>query len=229
LRLCSKAIALDPDYALPYAGALWAYIWRKVQGWTIDRARDVDETEKLSRRAVELGRDDAYVLCWVGNALAQVALKHEEASVLIDRALDLNPNLARAWSMSGWLRLFVGEYEEAISHFARAMHLSPLDHTLPFTQVGTGAAHFFSDRHDDALVWLQRGLQRLPDYLLGQSVAAGTCALSGRMERAQKAIVEIQRIDPEMRLSNLANRFDMFRPDDVAKLGDGLRRAGLLE
>ena len=46
---------------------------------------------------------------------------------LIDRALVLNPNLAAAWFLGGFLRIWHGEPDEAIERFARAMRLSPLD------------------------------------------------------------------------------------------------------
>ena len=46
---------------------------------------------------------------------------------LLDRALVLNPNLAAAWFLGGFLRVWRGEPDDAIEHFARAMRLSPLD------------------------------------------------------------------------------------------------------
>ena len=46
---------------------------------------------------------------------------------MIDRALVLNPNLASAWFLGGFARVWNGELDGAIEHFARAMRLSPLD------------------------------------------------------------------------------------------------------
>ena len=46
---------------------------------------------------------------------------------MIDRALMLNPNFAAAWFLGGFLRVWRGEPDGAIEHFARAMRLSPLD------------------------------------------------------------------------------------------------------
>jgi adenylate cyclase len=85
------------------------------------------ETARLARRAVELGKDDAFALCWAGFSLASVVGELDHGATLIDRALHFNPNLARAWNLSGWIRLWRGEHEVAIEHQARAMRLSPLD------------------------------------------------------------------------------------------------------
>ena len=54
----------------------------------------------------------------------------------------LNPNLAVAWYVSGWVRVYRGEPEMAIKHLAHAMRLSPLDPFFFTTmQVGTAFAH----------------------------------------------------------------------------------------
>ena len=63
LRLFYKAIDLDPDFASAYGMAAWCYIWRKMNGWMIDRAQETAEGARLARRAVELGKDDAVALC----------------------------------------------------------------------------------------------------------------------------------------------------------------------
>ncbi|MGB8628462.1 MAG: adenylate/guanylate cyclase domain-containing protein, partial [Xanthobacteraceae bacterium] len=59
LRLFYKAVELDPEFASAYGMAAWCYIWRKLNGWVIDRAQETSEGARLARRAVELGKDDA--------------------------------------------------------------------------------------------------------------------------------------------------------------------------
>ena len=65
----------------------------------------------------------AGALCWAGYSLAYVVGELQEGAGLIDRALVLNPNLARAWNLSGWVRIYLGQSEVAIEHLARAMRL----------------------------------------------------------------------------------------------------------
>ena len=85
-----------------------------------------------------MGRDDAVALTFGGFSLAYVAGDLDDGAALIDQALALNPNLAAAWSYSGWIRTYRGEMELAIEHQVRAMRLSPLD-ALMFNMQG-GAA-----------------------------------------------------------------------------------------
>ncbi len=54
-------------------------------------------------------------------ALAFVAHEFDDAAAFMDRALGVNPNLARAWMLSAWLRVWRGEPELALEH-VRARH-----------------------------------------------------------------------------------------------------------
>jgi hypothetical protein len=89
LRLYSKAIALDPAFASPYAMAARCYALRRVNGWTIDRATEVAEATRLVRRAVGLSNDDAVVLGIAGYILAYVTGDLAGGATYVDRARTL--------------------------------------------------------------------------------------------------------------------------------------------
>jgi tetratricopeptide (TPR) repeat protein len=115
LRLFNQAIELDPDFAAAHGMAARCYLRRKIQGWMADRAKEMSEIERLARRAVELGSDDAVALYCGGYALAWAHGYLDSGAASIDRARTLNPNLAEAWNCSGWVRINLGEPEGAIS------------------------------------------------------------------------------------------------------------------
>jgi TolB-like protein len=158
LRLFYKAIDLDPDFASPYGMAAWCYAWRKINGWMTERGQEIAETARLARRAVELGPDDAVALSRGAHALCFVVGDLNAATAFIDRALVLNPNLVGAWYASGWIRVYLGEPEIAIKHFAHAMRLSPLDPHMIAMQAGTAFAHFLAGRYDEASSWADMAL-----------------------------------------------------------------------
>jgi adenylate cyclase len=114
LRLFRKAIELDPNFAAAYGMAAWCYVVRKTNGWMSNHVEDSAEATRLARLATELGRDDAVALYWGGYALAYVGRDVDGGVAFIDQALALNPNLAAAWTYSGWVRIFRGEHELAI-------------------------------------------------------------------------------------------------------------------
>jgi len=144
------------------------------------RALEIAEAARLGRRAVELGDDDAAALCWGGFALAYVAYELDDEIAYLDRALVLNPNLAAAWYVSAWLKVFIGEPEDAIERLARAIRLSPLDPFIFRMHAGIPCAHFFAGRYDEASSWAEKAVRARPTWLTAVRGAAASHARAGR-------------------------------------------------
>ena len=100
---------------------------------------------------------------------------------LLDRALVLNPNLAAAWFLGGFLRIWRGEPDDAIEHFARAMRLSPLDPEMYRMQAGMAMAHLLAGRFDAASSWAEKAFRELPSFLMVVGIIAASHALAGRI------------------------------------------------
>jgi TolB-like protein/Tfp pilus assembly protein PilF len=229
LSLFEKAIQLDPNFASAYATAAWCYFWRKVNGWMIDHPREIAEGIRLARRAVELGRDDAVALTRSGHALGHLAGDLDGGIALLDRAVMLNPNLAAAWFLGGFLRVWHGESDSAIEHFGRAMRLSPLDPESYRMQAGMAMVHLFAGRFDAASSLAEKASRDLPSFLMVVSIIAASHALAGRADEGRRAMDQLRKLDPTLRISNLRDWLPIHRPEDLAIFADGLRKAGLPE
>jgi TolB-like protein len=229
LRLFYRAIELDPDFASAYGMAAWCYVVRKNTGWMTDRKQETAELERLATQAARLGKEDAVALYTGGYALAQVDGQLDASAALLDRSLGLNPNLATAWFLSGWVRIYRGEPEMAIEHMARAMRLNPRDPLLFGMQNGTAAAHFLAGRYDEASSWAEKALREHPKHTPAMRMAAASHALAGRLAEAHEAMARMRRRDPALRVSNLADHVPFRRPEDLARYEEGLRKAGLPE
>jgi TolB-like protein/class 3 adenylate cyclase len=230
LRLFNSAIGLDPDFAAAYGRAAFCYIIAKTNGWFSDTANEIAEVTRLAQRAVELGKDDAIALADSGYALAYVVRDLEAGAALIDRALVLNSNSAEAWNWGRWVKNFLGEPETAIERFARALRLSPLGPRVTAMRGGTASAHFFLGRYDEAASWAAMALQDNPDFQPGLRVAAASNAMAGRPEQAHKAMARLRQLNPTLRICNLKDvRGPYRRADDLSRLEEGLRQAGLPE
>jgi TolB-like protein len=230
LRLFNSATELDPDFASAYGRAAYCYAIAKANGWTSDTANEITEVTRLAQRAVELGKDDAIALATGGYALAYVVHDLEVGAALVDRALALNSNLAEAWSCGGWVKTWLGEPEAAIERFARAMRLSPVDPLAARTRSGTAYAHFLLGRYDEGASWAAMALQDNPDFQPALRQAAASNAMAGRLEQAHKAMARLRQLNPALRVSNLKNLLGPYQhSEDLARFGEGLRRAGLPE
>jgi TolB-like protein len=229
LPLLYRAIELDPGFASAYGMAAWCYFWRKINGWMTDPAREATEAGRLAREAVALGKDDAVALTKGGHALGHFGGDLESCMALLDRALVLNPNLSSAWYLSGFQRITRGEPDLAIERFARAMRLSPLDPEMVRMQAGTAMAHLLSGRFDAASSWAETALRDLPSFLLAVGLAAASHALAGRTDEARRAMSQLRRLGPALRISNVKDWVLLQRPEDLSTFADGLRKAGLPE
>ena len=227
LGLFHKSIELDPDFSSAYGMTAWCYVWRKANGWMDDRVKEIAEANRLAQRAIDLGADDAVALLGGGYALVFVVHDVERGAAYIDRALALNPNLAWGLVCDGWTKAFLGEPDAAITQLSRAMRLSPLD-PMSFRALGGIAfAHFIAGRYDAASFWAEKAMRERPNYLPATRDLAAAHALAGRLAEAQKAMAHLREVAPAMRVSGVKDWVPIRRPDDLARLENGLRIAGL--
>jgi TolB-like protein len=224
-----RAIELDPRYASAYGMAARCYAQRKAAGWGTDRRHEIAETTRLAWRAAELGRDDALALCTAGFALAWVVGDVEDGNGLIDKALQLNPNLAWAWLFSAWAKVWLGEPEVATERVEWAMRLSPQDpHTISM-QSAAACAYFFTGRYHEAWSSVELAIREQPDYGFPHCLAAAIAGTAGKRAEGERAMVRLRQLMPELRISNLLDLFPIRRSDDFTRFASGLRSAGLPE
>ena len=114
-------------------------------------------------------------------------------------------------------------------HLARAVRLSPIDPMLFAMQAATAFAHFIAGRSDEALSWSEKASWEQPLYLPGTIIFAASSALAGQLVKTQSAMARLLHHNTPLRISNLKDWWPSRRPQDLAKLAEGLRKAGLPE
>lgn len=135
---------------------------------------------------MELGDNDAAVLCRAGQAFAYVAGEVEVDAALLDPAIILNPTLALAWNTGGWTKIFLGDPEAAIERMAKAMRLNPLDPTLFLMQTGMACGYLFAGDNAEAAKWAEKALAERPLMPLALRIAAACFANAGRLHEARE-------------------------------------------
>ena len=96
-------------------------------------------------------------------------------------------------------------------------------------RTATAWAHLLAGRYDEAQKSAQAALGEQPDYVNALYALAASSALAGQITLAQDAMARLQRFDPGARIALLLQRYPLRRPEDRAKVADGLRRAGMPE
>jgi tetratricopeptide (TPR) repeat protein len=229
LRLFSKAMELDPDFAAPYAAATRCYSTRKAYGWVTDPARETLETSRLIQTAVRLGTDDAFVLGLSGFQTFYVLGDVEGGAALLDRARSLNPNLAILWGGAGLINVCLGHPDEGIKQIEYAMRLSPLDPSLGLWQQGIALGHFYTERDEEAVRWSTMSLRDGGFVSNTLATLAAAHAFLGHTAEVRQFLAQLQSAEPTWRVSNLPDLRLVRRARDRERFRDGLRRAGLPE
>lgn len=225
LKLFYAAIDKDPEFATPYGLAASCYQFAKANGW--QSAFDEAEISRLTARAVEVGNDDAVALCWAGHVRAFFFKEVDRALLLIDRALELDVNLAVAWQRSGWVRGYAGDSDGAIESLNKAIRLDPLDTRVFLTQSAMAFAHFVAGRDQEAAEWAAVALRTKPNWMPALRVAIASNAMQGRAAEARAALQSYEQIDPNVSIRKICEHYPFRRQKDRQRLVEALRKAGV--
>jgi TolB-like protein len=227
LQLFNAAIAKDRDFSTPYGLAASCHHFAKANGW----ASSFDEAEisRLVERAADIGTDDAVALCWAGHVHAYFFHDLDRALLLIDRALDLDVNLAVAWQRSGWVRGYAGDPDGAIESLNKANRLNPLDTRVFLTQSAMAFAHFIAGRDDEAARWAAMALRVKPNWLPALRMTIASNAMRGQVDEAKRVLNVYLGIDPKVTIAKLREYYPFRREADRQRLIAAMRKAGVPE
>jgi len=231
LALFTKASALDPNYASAYGMAMHCHAHRfdLLLAETDDVAHRRSEISRLWQMVARVGQDDGVALSEAAWAVAYLLRDLSSARQLIDRALELNPNLAGAWANSGWINIWQGHPDLAIEHLGRAERLDP--GSLRLTNfAATAHARFFLGEFEKALALAERMLRHSPDAHVCLRIGAASAAFAGHIDTAHGLAARLQIIDPAFGVSRLGEYLGPYQKAAfVEKYAEGLRLAGVPE
>ena len=186
ISMYEQAIAIDPKYALAYAGMADArsFLFRYYRDAFSDCGASADEA---SRRAVELDPDSPEAHTSRGTALLFNGM-HVEAEKHFETAILLNPNLYEPYYFFGRACMSSGNSEKAARLFLQASETNPADYQSPGL---LGQAYLAMGRKENgeqalrkSMANLERHLKMNPDDSWALGVGAVNLAELGERERA---------------------------------------------
>ncbi|MBC7931642.1 MAG: protein kinase, partial [Rubrivivax sp.] len=249
----SRAVALDPDYALPHAGI--ADYYNLLGVYAVLPFADTSAAALESARksvALDPALPEGYA------ALGFATLTHDfdwrGAESHLRRAAELNPNYVTGRL---WLSYFLGmegRFDEAVAGARRAVEIAPLTplarHTLNWTlyharryqeaiasariltasEPAYGLGHLILSlalssmgQHDEAIAVCEKAVELLGGGPYALSWLAAMNAAAGRVEEARAQLEEIRRMDAVRYVS------PYMLAMIYCKLGDEERALGELE
>jgi serine/threonine protein kinase/Tfp pilus assembly protein PilF len=206
LQLFSRAVELDPEYALAHAGLAdcWSYIYLYSERKDTVRL----QAEAAGRRAVELAPETAQAQASLAVALSLGDHK-EEAQAAFETAIRLDPTLFEAWYFHARQAFAGGDMPKAASLYEEAMRVRPEDYNSPLL-----VAQVYQElgRPEDARTARERGVALVekridlhPDDARALYMGANGLVALGEKEKGLDWARRARRIDPDdpMLLYNL--------------------------
>ena len=225
-ELLTRAIELDPDYAAAHG---WMAYWGVMAvglGW-VENPRDVTTLAGSSaERAMQLDPFDARALAIAGHVKAYLLHDVRSALLLHERAIELNPNLPIAWTVSSWSRIYNGEHTIAVRHAMMARSLSPRDPHIWFVEHAMMTAQFFNHNLEEAEMLAEVVLERNPDHVSALNVRLAILGHLARKEEARHWLAMLQQIDPLVTIDKIVSRPPLTAEDRIFYV-EGLERAGV--
>ncbi|HJS80220.1 MAG TPA: adenylate/guanylate cyclase domain-containing protein [Vitreimonas sp.] len=196
VRLCKRAVELDPNYAR--AWALMATVQTKMHY----RAACEDTGEEAAKRAIELDPQLAEAHAAYARVLANQR-RYEEAAAAHETALSLDPDSYDANSLAGRTYTVMHRHEDAIRCFGKAAALVESDYVAAAMAIQNYEAIGDSEGAERAA---RRALQRIerivaaePDHGTALGHGVGILAILGEADRAKDWAERAMLLDPDNR------------------------------
>lgn len=223
-QMFRRAIDLDPDFALAWAG--YADCFSLLIMYADPIASYREEARKASNRALKLDPDLAEAHAARGLALL-ISNEFEAVEAEFNKAIELNPRLYQAYYYHGRARFHQGDLKMAAELFRKAAEVEPADYQSRCLRVqilrGIGPMEEAVAQARDAVRVLEKHIEWNPDDARALHLGAGSLVVLGEVERAKSWLKRALELNPDdsVLLYNVACNF--------ATLGETEEALGFLE
>ena len=223
-RLYEEAIALDPNYSLPYANLAWTYMADLWFGTSKSLMEPLGRAIELGQKAVALDESEALGHVSLGYFYT-FARQFDMAVAHAERGLDLDPNSPAVLHSSAAALAYSGRPEEAIPLLQKVIRLNPF---APATFFDTlGVVYRMVGRFDEAVEQAKKAVEREPKNQYTNLGLASSCILAGREEEARAAAAEVLKINPQFSFEQYGKILPFKDSCFIDRTIDALRKAGL--
>lgn len=179
VEMYNKALEIDPDYALAYAGMADVHVY-KYEAYYDRSLRLLEEAELAAKRALSLDYD----LPEAHRALGRVYKErknHREAISEFQKAVELKPDFFEAYRTLGWIHEEMRNFDESIEYAQKTLEIRPSDRE---SYLLLGIAHFDKKEYVQASEAFNRAVEVAPDYGTAYFYLGSTHQREGRFDQA---------------------------------------------
>ena len=229
MDLLNQAIELDPDYAPALAHLGWCYWERISRVWGAYGDDDAGTAISLAHRAIAADRNDAMVLAIAGFALVMIARDYDKGLDAVNRARELNPNIAFVSFLVGAVLIIYGEPEEGLECIEDAIRISPNDPTAFLFYTTAAFGHLSCGRINEAYELATKSARIYDGWDTTYRLLAAVLVQLDRLDEARSAVDKLLELAPALTVSGLRERWPVRNSETLEMILDALRTAGLPE
>ena len=189
IPLFNKAIELDPQSALPYAGLAEAQLQKFIRG---DGAEWLEQADAAASKARSLNADSVPVLLASGSVQQQHG-QYERAISDFQRATEIKPGDAEAWRLLANCYEQANRPDDAVATYRRAIEAQPnyYRHHLTF-----GTFYLNRSQYERAAEQYRRVIAIAPGLASGHMDLGLALMQLGRFPEAESELLEARRLNP---------------------------------
>lgn len=228
ISLLEGAIETDPDYAKAYALLGLCHAEIGMRGWVKPVSQAYKAALDSAEKSVQLAPSSPETNFALGFVL-NVSGSPEEAVSALRRALDLNPNYAEAYAILGQALNFCGEQEKGLAACKQAERGSPRNPRGSYLYDALGHIHFMMNDYEKAIEASQKAVRQDPSTYGAYVTLAGAYANLGQQEEARRNVDALLQLIPRYSLRALRKNPFFIKREQIDKLVESMRLAGLPE
>jgi adenylate cyclase len=225
IKYFKEALEHDPNYSVAYACLGFGYMFDYQNRWTEDPDKSLSIAKEYGRQAIEKDPNEPLARC-VSALAASYEKDLDRAKAEIEVALKLNPSLALAHNLRGTFWTFAGQPLEAIPEIEQAMRLDPA--VSPQFLHFLGLAYLMAEKYETAAALLRQRIILVPNTDFSRAILTSALGHLGEIEDARRVWAELMDINPKYSFFAHVGRQPFKRPEDIERIAEGLRKAGVL-
>ena len=223
-----QAIELDRNFPDSYCGLAMTELRSAVIFRTRGLAEAQRSAERLARFSVALDGNNAFAHSCLSFALFARG-DHRGALAAADRALALSPNLASGYFQRGTTLIYSGRPQEGLRDLQTSLRLEPRGSNFAQSLYHMVIGFYYSRAYDQAVEAAEHLIRSFPEYPPSYRWLAAAYGQLGRTAEAKEALGKALAIAPVPFEPFGRPRAAWRRPEDLAHLLEGLRKAGWRE
>ena len=221
----NKAIKIDPDFALAYAGLADSQVLTSSYAG-VPPSESFPKAKAYAIKALELDDSLAEAHTTLSYILFIYDWNFEESDRQMNRAIELNPNYATAYHWYGnGLLLATGRFDESIEAMKHARRLDPLSLII---NADLATSYLYALRLDEAIEQFHNTLDMDNNFFYAHLYLGRAYLLRGDYQKALDELDTAAKLDDDPRTLMLRSRVysKMNRRSDALRMLDEMKTKG---